>query len=260
MIETTTAYLKNCPTSRKEDQLDASLFMKKYAYINPDGTYLLAIKEDDCGEGLSPYNGYVVRKGSIWVFGEYSFCRADTQQQSSVICPHDLLIPVSGLPKRGGWFVIDARTFKEHEDGSLEFQLKLPKSEEEYQPLFLECEMPKFTEYEAQHWKVGDVLYSSSGWDQTNAIFAVVSGKTDKTVWFVIFDHGPVNIPCGMAYPDKASYRFVMGAIEAVRKQKGIRRTKGRAGRMSRINKCNGVSANTIHFWGWDGKPKEFGW
>lgn len=58
--------------------------------------------------------------------------------------------------------------------------LKIPKSEEEYQSLFLEHEMPKFTPYDAQDWVVGDVLYSNSGWGQINADFAVVSGKTDK--------------------------------------------------------------------------------
>lgn len=42
MSETTTAYLKNCATSRKEDQLDISIILE-HATINPDATYLLAM-------------------------------------------------------------------------------------------------------------------------------------------------------------------------------------------------------------------------
>lgn len=119
--------------------------------------------------------------------------------------------------------------------------------------------MPKFAPYDAQDWGVGDVLYSSSGWQRTNADFAVVSGKTDKTVWFVMLDNGgTLNMSYGFASPNKAHYRFVMGAIEAVRKQQRSRRTKSHVGRMSRINNKNGVSADSMHFWGWDGKRKMF--
>ena len=53
--------------------------------------------------------------------GNY-FYRAGTDKQSSVICPHDLLIPVGDVPTQGGWFVVDGRTFKEYADGVLEFQ------------------------------------------------------------------------------------------------------------------------------------------
>lgn len=258
MSETTTAYLKNCATSRKEDQLDTSIILE-HATINPDATYLLAIEEAGCNEYLGSDEGYLVCKGSIWVFGGNYFYRADTEKQSSVICPHDLLIPVSDLPTRGGWFVVDGRTFKAGADGTLEFQLKIPKSEEEYQPLSLEHEMPKSTPHDAQDWAVGDVLYSSSGWQRTNADFAVVSGKTDKTVWFVMLDNGgTLNMSYGFASPNKAHYKFVMGAVEAVRKQQRNRRTKGHVGRMSRINNKNGISADSMHFWGWDGERKMF--
>lgn len=97
--------------------------------------------------------------------------------------------------------------------GGAVIDLKIPKSEEEYQSLFLEHEMPKFAPYDAQDWVVGDVLYSSSGWGQTNADFAVVSGKTDKTVWFVMLHNGgTLSMSYGFVSPNKAHYRLVMGA------------------------------------------------
>lgn len=257
MSETTTVYLKNCVTSRKEDQLDIPTILE-HATINPDATYLLALEEAHCSEYLGFYEGYLTCKGSIWIFGENYFYRADTDKQSSVICPHDLLIPVSDLPTQSGWFVVDGRTFKKQGD-TLEFQLKIPNSEEEYQPLFLESEMPNSTPYYAQDWGVGDVIYSNSGWGQTNAYFAVVSGKTDKTVWSVMLDNGgTLGMSYGFVSPNKAHYKFVMGAVEAINKQQRNRRTKANVGRMSRINNKNGISVDSMRFWGWDGERKMF--
>lgn len=258
MSETTTVYLKNCATSRKEDQLDISIILE-HVTINPDATYLLAIEEARCNEYLGFYKGHLVCKGSIWIFEDNYFYRADTDKQSSVICPHDLMIPVSDLPTQGGWFVVDGRTIKAQSDEILEFQLKIPNSEEEYQALFLKREMPKSAPHDAQDWGVGDIIYSNSGWGQTNAYFAVVSDKTDKTVWSVMLDNGGTfGMSYGFVSPNKAHYKFVMGAVEAVRKQQENRRTKARVGRLSRINSSNGVSVDSMCFWGWDGERKMF--
>ena len=121
MSETATAYLKNCANSQKKDQLDIPTILK-HSTIKPDATYLLAIEESSCSEHLGPYEGYATCKGSIWIFEGNYFYRAGTDKQSSVICPHDLLIPVGDVPTQGGWFVVDGRTFKEYADGVLEFQ------------------------------------------------------------------------------------------------------------------------------------------
>ena len=134
-------------------------------------------------------------------------------------------------------------------------QLQLPKDPIRQCPIFYSKEMPSSTPKNAQDWKVGDIIYSRKGYDQTNADFAVVTARTEKSIWAVkLYNAELPSNDGGYAIPNQTHYQLIMGAVKAVEKQEKNRRV----GKMARINKADGIAFHDMYFWGWDGRPKPF--
>lgn len=252
-METSTAYLRTYKHSPLEDRLVPWVAEERILKGDNKNTYLLAVGGTHKGESPYENEGYMTLSGALWVFSGSYFYRADTEQQSSVICPHDLLIPRTSTPPQDGWLIMDKNQIFAEDNQTI--QLQLPKDPIRQCPIFYNEEMPSSTPKNAQGWKVGDIIYSRKGYEQTNADFAVVTARTEKSIWAVnLYNAELPSNDGGYAIPNQTHYQLIMGAVKAVEKQEKNRRV----GKMARINKADGIAFHDMYFWGWDGRPKPF--
>ena len=86
-METSTAYLRAYKHSPTEDKLIPWVTEERIIKGCNRNTYLLAVGGTHKGESPYENEGYMTLSGALWVFSDSYFYRADTDQQSSVICP-----------------------------------------------------------------------------------------------------------------------------------------------------------------------------